>query len=248
MAEFTYSLIIPVYNESKRLAEALPRLANFATRLGDAMQVIFVDDGSKDTSYRLLRDYSSHFPQITLLRQRPNMGKGWAVRTGMLAATGQYRAFLDVDLATPPEDLCLLFAALDQDRAAIAIGSRIQENGIDLRLVGQKRQPAIRRWLGKIFSLLATRPFLGNIRDSQCGAKAFTATAAQELFPRQQLKRWTFDIELLYLARKLGFRVVEVPVAWEAKTDSKLKPSISLAYDVLRELLQIGWIHRHDGP
>jgi glycosyltransferase involved in cell wall biosynthesis len=161
----------------------------------------------------------------------------------MLEASGDIRAFLDADLATPPEELLNLIAAIDQG-ADVAIGSRIQANGVDLRLAGHKPQPLARRVMGKLFRLVATRPFLGNIRDSQCGAKAFTAAAADRLFPAQHIRRWSFDIELLYLAKKWHLKVVEVPVRWEAQDNSKLKPSVSLALDTMRELATIAWIHR----
>ena len=136
--------------------------------------------------------------------------------------------------------------ALDRG-ADVAIGSRINEQGIDLRLAGKKPQSPGRRLLGKLFRMIATKPFLGDIRDSQCGAKAFTAEAAETLFPLQQITRWSFDIEVLYLAKKMGMRIDEIPVEWSAKDDSKLRPSLSMAVNVLRELISIAWIHRQTG-
>lgn len=201
-----------------------------------------VNDGSTDTSLQILQDYQSTLP-MTIISLGQNSGKGWAVRAGMLQATGQFRAFLDADLATPPQELSKLFTQLEQG-VDVAIGSRIQADGTDLRLVGRKPQPWIRRFSGRVFRLVATRPFLGKIRDSQCGAKAFTAEAAQKLFSQQQIKRWTFDIEILFLARRAKMKVVEVPVFWEAKENSKLKPSISLAWEIVTELIAIAWTHR----
>lgn len=238
-----YSIIIPVYNESHRLPDSLRRLDTYLESLKHTWELVFIDDGSSDTTLEILRDHANVLPMV-IVEQRPNQGKGWAVKTGMLKATGKYRAFLDADLATPPQELNKLFDALE-DGADVAIGSRIQANGVDLRLVGKKPQPWIRRFLGKCFRLFATRPFLGNIRDSQCGAKAFTAEATELLFTYQQLKRWAFDIEILFLAKKAGMKVVEVPVDWEAVENSKLKPSISLAFDILKELAQIAWVHKN---
>lgn len=205
-------------------------------------EVIFVDDGSTDDSAAIIGQFSQALP-FKLVRLPENCGKGWAVRTGMLAAVGGYRAFLDADLATPPTELDKLFAALESG-ADVAIGSRIQADGTDLRLVGRKPQPLIRRILGKLFRLVATRPLLGNIRDSQCGAKAFTGQAAQTLFSRQQIRRWTFDIEILYLAKRAGMSVAQIPVQWEAKENSKLRPSFRLALDTVSELVRIAWIHK----
>jgi glycosyltransferase involved in cell wall biosynthesis len=180
---------------------------------------------------------------LKLIRLPENSGKGWAVRAGMLEANGAYRAFLDADLATPPTELDKLFAAL-ANGADVAIGSRIQADGTDLRLAGRKPQPLLRRVMGKLFRLLATRPLLGDIRDSQCGAKAFKAQAAQKLFSQQQIRRWTFDIEILYLAKRAGMKVAQIPVQWEAKENSKLRPSFSLALDTISELVRIAWIHK----
>lgn len=242
MAAPYYSIIIPVYNESDRLPASIDLLAKFIQGLDKPYELIFANDGSSDSTLSFLASRQSVLPH-QIVNLDTNQGKGWAVRAGMLAAKGQYRAFLDADLATPPQELLKLFGKLE-DGADVAIGSRIQSDGTDLRLAGRKPQPWVRRFLGKLFRLVATRPFLGKIRDSQCGAKAFTGPAAEKLFSQQQIKRWTFDIEILFLARRAKMKVAEVPVLWEAKENSKLKPSISLAFDIVRELGQIAWIHR----
>lgn len=242
MAAPYYSIIIPVYNEADRLPDNIAALATFVSSLSQPYELLFVNDGSKDNTVEFLQSQQSLLPH-RLINLQVNQGKGWAVRTGMLEAKGKYRAFLDADLATPPQDLLKLFTALEGG-ASVAIGSRIQADGTDLRLAGRKPQPWIRRFLGKAFRLVATRPFLGKIRDSQCGAKAFTDQAVENLFTQQQIKRWTFDIEILFLARRAKMKVVEIPVQWEAKDNSKLKPSVTLAFEIVRELLQIAWIHR----
>ncbi len=238
-----YSLIIPVYNEAQRLKPALQLLSHYLASLNKSYELLFVDDGSTDDTATILKHYESTHPATQVIQLSQNLGKGGAVRAGMLAATGALRAFLDVDMATPPAELNKLFNTLEQG-AEVAIGSRINEQGVDVRLVGRKPQSFSRRVLGKLFRLIATRPFLGNIRDSQCGAKAFTAQAAQQIFPLQQINRWAFDIEILYLAKKLGLKIVEVPVDWSARDNSKLQPSVSLAISTIRELATIWWIHR----
>lgn len=237
-----YSIIVPVYNEALRLKPTLEHLRTYSNSLDKPWELLVVDDGSSDNSVAIVQQFQSQLP-LTLLRLPQNSGKGWAVRHGMLSAHGQLRAFLDADLATPPEELAVLFSALEQG-ADVAIGSRIQADGTDLRLVGRRPQPWIRQFLGRVFRLVATRPLLGKIRDSQCGAKAFTAAAAEKLFGQQQIKRWTFDIEILYLAKRAGLKVAEVPVQWEAQDNSKLRPSVSLALSILLELARLVWIHR----
>jgi dolichyl-phosphate beta-glucosyltransferase len=238
-----YSIIIPVYNEAKRLKPALQQLDHYVATLKHSYEILFVDDGSSDKSVAILQEYVSSHNARRLLQLSQNLGKGGAVRQGMLHAEGNLRAFIDVDMATPPTELNKLFTALELG-ADIAIGSRINEHGVDLRLAGRKPQSLGRRILGKLFRLVATRPFLGNIRDSQCGAKAFTAAAATQIFPLQQVNRWAFDIEILYLAKKLGFKIAEVPVDWSAQDDSKLQPSFSLALTTIKELGSIWLIHR----
>lgn len=237
-----YSVVIPVYNEVERLPVNFGPLYAYVQRLPESAELIFVDDGSTDETASLLETYRQKSP-FTLVRLPQNLGKGGAVRAGMLQAKGKMRAFLDVDLATPPQELDKLFKALAAG-ADVAIGSRITEYGVDLRVAGQKPQSPLRRVLGKLFRLVATKPFLGNIRDSQCGAKAFTGAAAEKLFPRQRVFRWSFDIELLYMAKQSDMKIVEIPVEWSAVENSKLRPSLAMAIDVLRELISIAWLHR----
>lgn len=238
-----YSIIIPVYNEAQRLKPALRELDIYLSSLNQPYEVLFVDDGSSDATAELLQQHVSSNKSLQLLRLATNRGKGGAVQAGMLQATGKLRAFLDVDMATPPSELTKLFKRLEGNED-VAIGSRINEQGVDLRLVGRKPQSFSRRVLGKLFRLIATRPFLGSIRDSQCGAKAFTETAAMQIFPQQKVNRWAFDIEILYLAKKLGLKIAEVPVDWSAQDNSKLQPSVSLAVSTLKELVLIWWMHR----
>jgi dolichyl-phosphate beta-glucosyltransferase len=236
-----YSLIIPVYNEAARLADSLAVIRQFATALPDGCELIFVDDGSTDATISMLEKHQLH-NDITIVRQWPNAGKGWAVRTGMLAANGQYRAFLDADLATKPIELQKLFLALEQG-SDIAIGSRVTPEGVDLRVSGSRPQSRIRQVLGKLFHLIVAWVYLGDIRDSQCGAKAFTAAAATTLFAQQHLRRWVFDVEILYLAHRAGYSIAEIPVAWESQHQSKLRVSLSTTLGTLRELVSIWWLH-----
>ena len=168
-------------------------------------------------------------------------GKGAAVRAGMLAATGDLVVFADADMATPPDQLPPLLAALaDHD---VALGSRIQPDGSDMRTA----QPTYRRLLGKVFHALAAIWVTGPVKDTQCGFKGFTRRAAQDLFARQRITSIVFDVELIYLARRRGYRVAVVPIRWFDKRGSRMRASIPLAVRVAWDLFRIPLLHRRSG-
>ncbi len=160
------------------------------------------------------------------------------MRAGMLAATTDLIIFTDADMATPPDMLPLLFDALaDHD---IALGSRIQPDGSDMR----KSQPWYRRTLGKAFHLLASAWVVGPVKDTQCGFKGFTREAAQDLFARQKVESIVFDVELIYLARRRGYRLAIVPIRWFDKRGSRMQARAGLALRVAWDLFRIPLIHR----
>ncbi|HWC29728.1 MAG TPA: glycosyltransferase, partial [Dehalococcoidia bacterium] len=182
-------------------------------------------------------------PGVTrrLLHHETNRGKGAAVRTGCLAAQGDYVAFIDADLATPPEALGNLIAAL-QAGADVAVGVRNQADGSDLR----DRRSSRRRLAGKAFATAVRVLLLPGLQDSQCPLKAFRRDAAQRLFALQRIETWSFDAELLYLARRLNLKVAQVPVTWTAVEGSHLRLSRSIGE--LVNLLKIRWLHRGVTP
>ena len=171
-------------------------------------EVIVVDDGSRDQTAEIIRDFATKDPIVRLVQNPGNHGKGYSVRNGMLRAEGEILIFSDADLSSPIEESAQLLETLQQG-ADIAIGSRWLRTETQIQ-----RQPLHRQVFGRIFNLLM-RLILGlHFKDTQCGFKAFNRAAAQAIFPLQKIERWGFDPEILFLARKMGFKVKEVPVLW----------------------------------
>lgn len=213
-----YSIIIPAYNESSRLRPTLDEILRYAAARQWDVEILVVDDGSRDDTADIIREYARSHPQVRLVQNPGNRGKGFSVCNGMLHAQGDIRLFSDADLSSPIAEAEKLFAAIDAG-ADIAIGSRW------LRAELQKeRQPVYRQLMGRIFNLLL-RIVLGlRFKDTQCGFKAFRAKAAGRIFPLQKIQRWGFDPEILFLARKMGFKTVEIPVAWAHSEGTRLHP------------------------
>ena len=253
----TLTVVLPAYNEAGRLGPALDELFGYLRRRGgrgrdgapsaaglpEQVEVLVIDDGSNDGTAALVvaRPEAGGTPigGVTLrVITVPHGGKGAAVRAGMLAATGDAVIFADADMATPPDQLPLLVAALaDHD---VALGSRIQPDGSDMRA----SQPVYRRLLGKTFHLLASIWVVGPVKDTQCGFKGFTRAAALDLFERQRITSIVFDVELIYLARRRGYRIAIVPVRWSDKRGSRMRARPGLALQVAWDLLRIPLIHR----
>lgn len=214
----TYSIILPVYNESAGIAYTLNKLLAYGAKSGWNAEIIVVDGGSSDGTREIVREYARQHPMLRLLEIPENRGKGYCVRNGMLHANGDILLFSDADLSSPIEEADKLFAALASG-ADVAIGSR----WLDPQLQIQK-QPLLRQLFGRIFNL-ATRVILGlKFKDTQCGFKAFTRRSALAIFPLQKIERWGFDPELLCLAGKFGFAVSEVPVVWADREGSRVSP------------------------
>ena len=214
----TYSFIVPAYNESERLAISLPRILDYIHERQLPSEIIVVNDGSRDDTAEVVRRFAALHPEIRLLENPGNRGKGYSVRNGMLHARGDVMLFTDADLSSPIEEAGKLFAALEQG-ADVAIGSRWLRAELQT-----ERQPWYRQLYGRLFNL-ALRITLGlKFRDTQCGFKAFTRRATPLIFTRQRIERWGFDPELLFLANKLKLRTAEVPVAWAHDHRSKISP------------------------
>ena len=229
-----YSIVIPAYNEGSRVGDTLERVLAFANQQGWDAEVIVVNDGSRDNTAQIVADYARKDPRLRLLENPGNRGKGYSVRNGMLNACGKILLFSDADLSSPIEEAQKLFDALERG-ADIAIGSRWLESGLQTQ-----RQPLHRQLFGRVFNLLL-RIILGlTFRDTQCGFKAFTRRAAEKIFPLQQIERWGFDPELLYLANKFRLKVIEVPVAWAHREGTRINPLRDGAKMFL-EMLRIRW-------
>jgi glycosyltransferase involved in cell wall biosynthesis len=229
-----YSVVIPAYNESIRLRPTLDALLSYAQGQDWDAEILVVNDGSTDDTAQIVREYAQAHPQILLLENPGNRGKGYSVRNGMLHARGDLCLFTDADLSSPIAEARKLFDAIAQG-ADIAIGSRWLR--ADLQT---ERQPLYRQAFGRIFNLVL-RAILGlRYADTQCGFKAFRRDAAQRIFPLQKIERWGFDPEILFLARRASLRVDEVPVVWAHSEGTRLHPF----RDGLRmfvEVLRIRW-------
>jgi dolichyl-phosphate beta-glucosyltransferase len=236
------TFVVPAYDEERRLGASLDRLIDFLARQPYESELIVVDDGSRDGTAAIARVAAERaVPRVTirLLEHERNRGKGAAVRTGVLAATGDPVFYLDADLATPPEEIPNLLAALDEGHD-LAIGVRIQPGGYDMR----ESEPAYRRIGGKLFTAVRRRLLLSDVHDTQCGFKAFRKDAAQRLFPLQRLDGWAFDAELLFMAERFGFSICQVPVEWHHVEGSRFQITLRSALHELRDLARIRWVHR----
>jgi glycosyltransferase involved in cell wall biosynthesis len=206
--EFKYSIVIPTYNESARIPATLTSVVSCVRAHGWNAEVIVVNDGSGDDTAELVRAFAVTAPEVRLVENPGNRGKGYSVRNGILQAKGAIVMFTDSDLSAPIEEAPRLFAAIEAG-ADIAIGSRWLESGRQTH-----RQPLYRQFFGRCFNAV-TRAVMGlRFADTQCGFKAFTRAAAQTIFPLQTIERWGFDPEILFIALKRGFKVQEVAVSW----------------------------------
>ncbi len=232
--QFKYSIVIPAYNESARIPATLQAVVTCMRANNWDAEIIVVNDGSGDDTAEVVRAFAATAPQVRLVENPGNRGKGYSVRNGILQAKGEIVMFTDSDLSAPIEEASLLFAAIERG-ADIAIGSRWLESGRQTH-----RQPLYRQFFGRCFNAV-TRAVMGlRFADTQCGFKAFTRAAAQTIFPLQTIERWGFDPEILFIAVKRGFRVQEVAVSWshdERTRMSYLRDGLKM----LEEIAIIRW-------
>jgi len=213
-----YSIIVPAYNEAERLGSSLHQMLAYIAESKWEAEIIVVNDGSRDQTAAVVKEFSSRNPIVRLIENPGNRGKGYSVRNGMLNASGQLLLFTDADLSSPIEEAPKLLAAIENG-ADVAIGSRYLQSELQTR-----KQPIHRRMLGRAFNL-ALRVILGlSYVDTQCGFKAFTRNAVNTVFPNMKIERWGFDPEILFLAKRYGLRVAEVPVSWAHDHRSKINP------------------------
>ncbi len=239
------SIVIPAYNEAKRIGSSLAKIANYFAGRPDLCEVIVVDDGSEDGTPRVVESLAEAHPWIRILRNPVNRGKGSAVRAGVLSAHGGRIAFCDADLAAPIEELDQLLPYLDTGYDLV-IGSRVHRSP-EKRV--QRR--SFRRIMAVIFNLLVRALLVHKIADTQCGLKAFKRSVALDLFTRQSIAQFAFDVELLWRAQQAGYRIAEVPISWVADAESRIRPwsdSLSMARDVIRLWLRERAIPGIRGP
>jgi glycosyltransferase involved in cell wall biosynthesis len=232
--EMTYSIVIPAYNESERLGATLEKVLAYVRQQGWDAEVIVVNDGSRDNTAEIVRAFAEKNPILRLVENPGNRGKGYSVRNGILSSRGDIVVFSDADLSSPIEEMPELLQPLAAG-ADIAIGSRWLRAELQTQ-----RQSLHRQLFGRIFNLLL-RIILGlQFKDTQCGFKAFTRRAAQTILPLQRIERWGFDPEILFLARKFGFRVEEIPVRWGHSGGTRINPLMDGAR-MFQEMLRVRW-------
>jgi dolichyl-phosphate beta-glucosyltransferase len=213
------SIVIPAYNEEKRIAPTLAAFDDHLRALAVSYEIVVVDDGSSDGTVALVERIAAARPAVRCLPTRPNRGKGHAVRAGMLAARGRIRVMVDADGSIPPSELTSVTAPLAAGAADVAIGSRYVEGA---RVA--ERQPLWRRAWSRLANRVVQHSLIPGVRDTQCGFKAFTAEAAVAVFQRCRIDGWAFDLEALALAHRLGARVLEVGVTWRDDARSRVNP------------------------
>ncbi|MFI5106252.1 MAG: dolichyl-phosphate beta-glucosyltransferase, partial [Terriglobales bacterium] len=210
--------MVPAYNESARIGSTLNKIVEHLRQQRWDAEVIVVDDGSRDDTLQVVNRFAVENPEVRVVQNPGNQGKGYAVRNGMMNARGQVLLFTDADLSSPITEAAKLFAALAAG-ADVAIGSRWLDPSLQFQRQSLKRQ-ALSRLYNFFLRVVLWFPY----RDTQCGFKAFTRRAADMIFPLQRVTRWGFDPEILYLAHRLKLKVAEVPVAWGHDERSKIHP------------------------
>jgi dolichyl-phosphate beta-glucosyltransferase len=218
MSEVRLSVVVPAYNEEGRLAKTLPQLHAYYAAQSYSFEVLVVSDGSSDSTGEIVKTLAKDRSEIKLVEYQPNRGKGFAVRLGMLQASGDLILFCDADLATPQEETEKLLAQIDAG-ADIAIGSRpLRKSTLEVH------QPFLRELMGRLGNKLIQLLAIKGIEDTQCGFKLFTSGSARAVFRRCKLNGFSFDFEALMIARDLGYRIDEVPIRWSHQEGSKVVP------------------------
>lgn len=229
------SVIIPAYNEEKHIASTIDSIYSYLFKRHIDHEIIVVTDGSKDKTDDIVNAKIASVPTLRLLKLPTNRGKGYAVRKGMLQATGNYRLFTDADNSTTIDHMEVMMPYFEKDYSVV-----IASIGVKGAKVAAGSEPFYRRLFGKMGNLFIRIMVVPGIHDTQRGFKILTAEAAQKIFSKMTIDRWGFDIELLALARKFGFKIKEVPISWNNDvTTSHVKLSAYL--QVLLETVKIRW-------
>jgi len=230
------SLVIPSFNESDTLSKNLDKVYSYFSGKDYVFEIIVVDDGSTDSTKDLITGISKVRSNIKLISNIQNMGKGFSVKSGVLAACGEYILFSDADFSTPIEELEKFLPNFTQGYD-IVIGSRSIKNSKVLL-----KQAWFRQSMGRIFNLLARLLGLADINDTQCGFKCFSSASAKRIFRLQRLNGFCFDVEVLNIAKRLGYKIKEEPVVWVNRADSRvriIKDSLAMFFDLFRVRLNI---------
>jgi dolichyl-phosphate beta-glucosyltransferase len=224
------SIIIPAHNEEHRLPGSLDKIVAFLGRQDYQAEVIVVENASQDNTAGVVKEFMVRYPFISLIEEK-RRGKGLAVKRGILAGRGQYLFICDADLSMPIEEVAKFLPPQLQDYD-VAIASREVEGA---RRYGE---PAYRHLMGRVFNFLVRLLAVPGFQDTQCGFKCFRREVAHDIFPYQTMGGWGFDVEVLFIARKRGYRIVEVPINWYYSPSSRISP-IKDTFSMLRELLKV---------
>ncbi len=224
------SIVIPAHNEEQRLPSTLQKIASFAGAQSYSIEVVVVENGSNDRTAELARSFQDQMPFLRVL-QETQAGKGLAVRRGMLDALGDYRFICDADLSMPIEEVNA-FIPPQLPGVDIAIASREAPGAVRID------EPPFRHLTGRVFNTIVRLMALPGLQDTQCGFKCFRGAVAQDVFRRQTLNGWAFDVEVLFIARRRGYRVVEIPIHWYFDSHSQVRVFRD-TWRMLRELVSI---------
>ena len=228
------SIVIPAYNESARIGSTLDRVLAFLRQHAWNAEVIVVNDGSQDETVQIVQSLAQGNETVRLIENPGNRGKGYSVRNGVLHANGDFILFSDADLSSPIEEATKLFDALERG-ADIAIGSRWVRSELQTR-----RQSVARQALGRVFNGVLRVLLQLDFKDTQCGFKAFRREAVRAVFPLQQIEGWGFDPEILFLAKRMGFQIEEVPVVWAHDDRTRIHP-LADGSRMVADMLRIRW-------
>jgi len=222
------SIVIPAYNEEKRIGKSIKQIVKYLDKKKYSYEVIVVDDGSIDKTIDVVKKAGNKY--VKIIKNKKNMGKGFSVKTGILNAKYPLVLFSDSDLATPIEELDKFMEYIKSYDIVIA-SRNLKESNIKVK------QPVYRQLMGKTFPLLVNLIALGGFRDTQCGFKLFKTDAAKKIVSLQTFNRFSFDVEILFIAKKLGYKIKEAPVVWIDKEGSKVNPikdSIKMLIDLFK--------------
>ena len=224
------SLIIPAYNEGRRLPETLPQIIDFVEAQQFAAEIIIVNNNSSDDTRQIADDFAAQYPFLSVYDE-PRQGKGAAVRTGMLAAKGDFLFMADADLSMPIGEVSK-FLPPRLEGYDVAIASREVEGAV------RYEEPAYRHLMGRVFNFVVKTLAIPGFQDTQCGFKCFRQEAALDVLAYQSIDGWAFDVELLFIAQRKGYKIIEVPIDWYYRANSRISP-IRDAIDMFREVLRI---------
>lgn len=225
------SVVIPAYNEESRLKTSLERIVEYLSSQDYRSEILLVDDGSTDRTVEVAQEVA---PEIRIIRNDRNRGKGYSVRHGMMQAKGAYRLFSDADLSTPIEEIEKFWPEFEKGYDVVIASRALPDSQVEVH------QSWVREQCGRTFNKLVKIIAMSKFKDTQCGFKAFSASAAGIIFPRQTISGWGFDTELLYIAQKHRLKVNDVPVRWLNSANSRLN-LIKDSSHMFFELLSVRW-------